>query len=159
VRTVPPAIVDSHCHLDFPQLKGDLDGVCERARAAGVHLMVTISTRVRRFQEVLEIAEGRDEVFCTVGTHPHNAGDEPDVNRHPRAHELWAWAQRHGLSVRDLALQFALAMPIDGCVLVGAADRKQLAAAIKSARRDIPPETWRELDEQFGVGCRVLGGK
>jgi D-threo-aldose 1-dehydrogenase len=86
-------------------------------------------------------------------------GDEPDIDRHPRAHELWAWAERHDLSVRDLALQFALAMPIDGCVLVGPADAKQVKELIASARRSIPPEVWAELDAQFGVGCRVLAGK
>lgn len=73
------AIVDSHCHLDFPVLADDLDGVMERAAAAGVHLMVTISTRVRRFEDILKIAERYEQVFCTVGTHPHNAAEEPDV--------------------------------------------------------------------------------
>jgi TatD DNase family protein len=72
-------LIDSHCHLDFPELKGDLDAVLARARAVGVGLMVTISTRVRRFDEVLTITEAHDEVFCSVGTHPHNAAEEPDV--------------------------------------------------------------------------------
>jgi TatD DNase family protein len=72
-------IIDSHCHLDFPELKGELDAVLARARGAGVGLMVTISTWVRRFDEVLAIAAGYDEVFCSVGTHPHNAAEEPDV--------------------------------------------------------------------------------
>jgi TatD DNase family protein len=72
-------LVDSHCHLDFPELRGELDAVLARAGAAGVGLMVTISTRVRRFDEVLAIAETHDEVFCSVGTHPHNAAEEPDV--------------------------------------------------------------------------------
>lgn len=73
------AIVDSHCHLDFPALADDLDGVLDRAGAAGVHLMVTISTRVRRFDDILKIAERYEQVYCTVGTHPHNAAEEPDV--------------------------------------------------------------------------------
>jgi TatD DNase family protein len=85
-------IIDSHCHLDFPELKGEIDAVLARARAAGVGLMVTISTRVRRFDEVLAIAETYDEVFCSVGTHPHNVAEEPDVTaadlvklaRHPK---------------------------------------------------------------------------
>ena len=74
------AIVDSHCHLDFASLADDLDAVMERAAEAGVHLMVTISTRVRRFDEILKIAEAYDQVYCTVGTHPHNAAEEPDVS-------------------------------------------------------------------------------
>jgi len=72
-------LVDSHCHLDFPDFAEDRAGVVARARAAGVGHMVTISTRVRRFGQVLAIAEEFDNVFCSVGTHPHNAGEETDV--------------------------------------------------------------------------------
>ncbi|MBN9038909.1 MAG: TatD family hydrolase [Rhizobiales bacterium] len=72
-------LVDSHCHLDFPELAEDRAGVLARARAAGVGRMVTISTRVRRFDEIRAIAEAHDEVWCSVGTHPHNAAEEPDV--------------------------------------------------------------------------------
>jgi TatD DNase family protein len=72
-------LIDSHCHLDFPELKADLDGVLARAGGAGVGLMVTISTRVRRFDEVLAIAAAHDEVFCSVGTHPHHAAEETDI--------------------------------------------------------------------------------
>lgn len=72
-------LVDSHCHLDFPDFATERDEVVARARAAGVGRMVTISTRVRRFDEVRAVAERYDEVFCSVGTHPHNAADEPDV--------------------------------------------------------------------------------
>ena len=72
-------IVDSHCHLDFPDFAAELDAVVERARAAGVGRMVTIGTRVRRSAQVRAIAERYDDVFCSVGTHPHNAGEEADV--------------------------------------------------------------------------------
>ncbi|MBI4275124.1 MAG: TatD family hydrolase [Rhizobiales bacterium] len=85
-------LVDSHCHLDFPDFAGDLDAIVGRARAAGVGRMVTISTRVRRHSEVLAIAERFDDVFCSVGTHPHNAKEEPEISvadlvahaRHPK---------------------------------------------------------------------------
>ena len=72
-------LVDSHCHLDFPDFADELDAVVDRARAAGVRRMVTISTRVRRFDQVRAVAERYDEVFCSVGTHPHNADEEMDV--------------------------------------------------------------------------------
>ena len=72
-------LIDSHCHLDFPELKGELDAVLDRARAAGVGLMVTISTRVHQFNALRGIAEAHDDVFCSVGTHPHNAAEEPDI--------------------------------------------------------------------------------
>jgi TatD DNase family protein len=72
-------LVDSHCHLDFPDFKDELDGVVARAKAAGVGRMVTISTRVRRQADLLAIAERFDDVFCSVGTHPHHAHEELDI--------------------------------------------------------------------------------
>lgn len=72
-------LVDSHCHLDFPDFAAELPDVVARAQAAGVSHMVTISTRVRRFDEIRAIAERFDPVFCSVGTHPHQAAEEPDV--------------------------------------------------------------------------------
>ncbi|MER9866870.1 TatD family hydrolase [Mesorhizobium sp. M0136] len=72
-------LVDSHCHLDFPDFAEERATVVARAVAAGVGRMVTISTRVKRFSQVLEIAETFDEVYCSVGTHPHNAAEELDV--------------------------------------------------------------------------------
>ncbi|RWM93852.1 MAG: TatD family deoxyribonuclease [Mesorhizobium sp.] len=72
-------LVDSHCHLDFPDFAEERAAIVARALAAGIGRMVTISTRVKRFQQVLEIAESFDEVYCSVGTHPHNAAEELDV--------------------------------------------------------------------------------
>ena len=72
-------LVDSHCHLDFEELARDLDAVIARAHAAGVTIMVTICTRVRMLADVLAIAEANPGVYCSVGTHPHNAAEEPDV--------------------------------------------------------------------------------
>ena len=66
-------LVDSHCHLDFPDFASELDAVVARARAAGIGRMVTISTRVKKHAQVLAIAEKFPDVFCSVGTHPHNA--------------------------------------------------------------------------------------
>ncbi len=70
-------LVDSHCHLDFPELATDLDAVIARAHAAGVGVMQTICTRLTKFDQVLAIARGRDGVYCSVGVHPHNVADEP----------------------------------------------------------------------------------
>ncbi len=72
-------LVDSHCHLDFPDFTDERADVVARAHAAGVAMMVTISTRVKRFHEILAIAEANESVWCSVGTHPHNAAEELDV--------------------------------------------------------------------------------
>jgi TatD DNase family protein len=72
-------LVDSHCHLDFPDFADDLDGVIGRARAAGIGRFVTISTKIRRREALLAIAERYDDVVCTVGTHPHEADEEDGI--------------------------------------------------------------------------------
>jgi TatD DNase family protein len=77
-RSTPP-LVDSHCHLDFPDFRDDLDGVIGRAKAAGVTRFVTISTRVRRQDDLIEISERFPEVYSSVGTHPHHAHEELDI--------------------------------------------------------------------------------
>ncbi len=69
-------LVDSHCHLDYLAKDGDLEEVVERARAAGVGRMLTISTKLSEFASVRAIAERYDEVFCSVGVHPHEAEGE-----------------------------------------------------------------------------------
>lgn len=69
-------LIDSHCHLDFEALSADLEGVLARAAAAGVTGMVTISTRVDNFSTYAELAERFPNIWCSVGTHPHNADQE-----------------------------------------------------------------------------------
>ncbi|MFO1112052.1 MAG: TatD family hydrolase [Bradyrhizobium sp.] len=85
-------LVDSHCHLDFKDFAEDLDGIVARAEAAGVGRIVTISTKVRRQAALLEIAERFPNVYCSVGTHPHEADEEDgipaaeliELTRHPK---------------------------------------------------------------------------
>jgi TatD DNase family protein len=85
-------LIDSHCHLDFPDFAAELDEVVGRATALGVARLVTISTRVKRHKELIEIVERFPSVYCSVGTHPHHAQEEPDIGtkelvahtRHPK---------------------------------------------------------------------------
>lgn len=85
-------LVDSHCHLDFPDFADELDAVVTRARNAGIARLVTISTRVARHAQVLSIAERFADVYASVGTHPHYAHEELnltaadliDRTRHPK---------------------------------------------------------------------------
>jgi TatD DNase family protein len=72
-------LVDHHCHLDFPDFAAERDAIVARAVAAGVKGMVTISTRIRRFAEIRAIAEAYPNVFCSVGTHPHQSHEELDI--------------------------------------------------------------------------------
>ncbi len=73
-------LVDSHCHLDFPDFKDDLDAIVARAEEAGINRIVTISTRVRRLDALLAIAERYPNVYCSVGTHPHQADEEDGIS-------------------------------------------------------------------------------
>ncbi|NNU80392.1 TatD family hydrolase [Halovulum dunhuangense] len=72
-----PALVDSHCHLDFPDFAGETDQIVARARAAGVTRMVTICTRLSSEPAVRAIAQAHEGVFYAAGTHPMNAATEP----------------------------------------------------------------------------------
>lgn len=72
-------LVDSHCHLDFPDFADELDQVVQRGRDHGVGLFLTINTHLTRFERVLAVAERFDDVYCTVGIHPHEAGTEPQA--------------------------------------------------------------------------------
>ncbi|MEM8623427.1 MAG: TatD family hydrolase [Pseudomonadota bacterium] len=78
-RTSAPKIVDSHCHLDFPDFEGELPAVVARAAAAGVTRMVTICTRLSAERHVRAIAERFPGVFYAAGTHPMRAAEEPMV--------------------------------------------------------------------------------
>lgn len=85
-------LVDHHCHLDFPQFADQHGELIARAHRTGVGLMVTICTRIRQLDTLLEISNEHPSVFCSVGTHPHYADEELDIStdeivelaQHPR---------------------------------------------------------------------------
>ncbi len=87
-----PEIVDSHCHLDFPEFESEMEAVIERAAQAGVRRMVSICTRLKNLDAVRAIAEAHDPVFFAAGTHPMYAAEEPmltvdrllEVCEHPK---------------------------------------------------------------------------
>ncbi|HEV7433988.1 MAG TPA: TatD family hydrolase [Pseudorhizobium sp.] len=84
-------LIDTHCHLDFPDFAEERDDLITRAKASGVRQMVTISTRVRKLDNLLALTERYDSVFCSVGTHPNNAAEELDVT----ADDLVRLAESH----------------------------------------------------------------
>ncbi len=73
-------LVDSHCHLDFPDFAPDFDAMLDRAADAGVGVMQTICVKVSQFDPIRAIAEAHENVFCSVGVHPHHAGTEPEIS-------------------------------------------------------------------------------
>ena len=138
-------IIDSHCHLDFPDFASDLDVVIERARAAGVERMITIGTKVAKAPGVVAIAERYDDVFFTVGTHPHEAAGEGaedlDAMRAFAAHPKCVGIGEAGLDYhydnapRDVAKrvfrgQIRLARELDLPLVIHARDADDDLAAI-----------------------------
>jgi len=71
--------IDSHVNLHAPQFDDDREAVISRARGAGVGLMVNICDRVSNFEAVYQVAEENTDIWATVGTHPHEAKEDPDL--------------------------------------------------------------------------------
>jgi TatD DNase family protein len=87
-----PLIVDSHCHLDFPDFEGEVPEIVQRAKDAGVDRMVTICTKLKNEPVVRAIAQAYPEIFYAAGTHPMSAASEPlatcdqliEIAKHPK---------------------------------------------------------------------------
>ena len=73
-------LIDSHCHLNYKGLVEDQQNVLERARAAGIGLMLNIATRESEWDAVLATAEQQPDVWATVGIHPHEADEHPHID-------------------------------------------------------------------------------
>ncbi len=95
-------LVDSHCHLDFPDFAAERDAVVARARAAGIGTMLTISTKLSEFDRVREVADSYGDVYCTVGVHPHEAGREEGATDVKRLTELTGHAKVIGIGETGL---------------------------------------------------------
>jgi TatD DNase family protein len=141
-------LVDSHCHLDFPELSDDLAGVVARARAAGVTRMVTICTRLRDEPAVRAMAEAHDGVFYAAGTHPMSVAKEPmatvaalaAIARHPRCVgigetgiDLHYTPESEGIQAESLRLHIEAARQTGLPLIVHARDADDTIAAILAA--------------------------
>lgn len=71
--------IDSHCHLNYPDFEAELPDVLARARNAEIDYMLTICTKVTEFETVKALADDHENIFCTVGIHPHESEEEPDI--------------------------------------------------------------------------------
>ncbi len=147
-------VVDSHCHLDFEGMEENLPGALERAEKAGVGLMVSISSRVRSFPNLRRIAEENPSVFCTIGTHPHNAHEELEVT----AEELveLSWHPRCvGIGEVGLDYHYEFSTPEAQAqgfrTHIDAARRSGLPLVIHS--REAEDDTIAILGEEMGKGA------
>jgi TatD DNase family protein len=147
-------LIDSHCHLDFPDFADELDAVVARARAAKIERMVTISTRVRRQAALLAITERFPEVYCSIGTHPRYAHEEADIS----AAELAAYARAEKVvAIGEAGLDYHYdnspreAQEGGFRTHIGAARDTGLPLVIHS--RDADDDTARILEEEMGKGA------
>lgn len=149
-------LVDSHCHLDFPDFEDELEDVIARAGAAGVGTMVTIGTEIARFDRVLAIASAHDNIYCTVGTHPHEAGADGEKDTGPeRLAALAADDKVIGIGETGLDYHYDNAPR--------AAQKKSFHAHIQAARetglalivhsRDADGDTIKILGDEFKKGA------
>ena len=146
-------LVDHHCHLDFPDFEAEREAYVARAKAAGVGILVTISTLVAKYDTYRAIAERHADVYFTVGTHPHQADSELDVpverlvelSRHPKC---------VGIGEAGLDYFYRKSSP------EGQADgfRRHIAAAritglpLEIHTRDADADTIRILEDEMGKG-------
>ena len=147
-------LVDSHCHLDFPDFGADLDAVLARAAGAGVGTIQTICTRVSAFDAVRGLAEAHAPVWCSVGVHPHHVAEEPAVTA---AHLLGLAAHPKVIGIGETGLDFHYdnsPRPEQE-----ASFRQHIAAARESGvplivhTRSADDETCRILREEAGKGA------
>ncbi len=146
-------IVDSHCHLDYEGLSENLPALLQRCDEVGVGLMLSISSRVKNFPRLLEIAEAHENVFCTVGTHPHNAHEELDVtvadlvrlSNHPKV-----------VGIGEVGLDYHYDLAPRGAQMQGF--RRHIAAARETGlpliihSREAEDDTARVLEEEMAKG-------
>ncbi|CAN5841174.1 TatD family hydrolase [soil metagenome] len=147
-------LIDSHCHLDFPELASDESGVLARARTAGVSGLLTIGTRLDQFDRVRAIAERHGNVWCSVGVHPHEAKEEGQ-----RTPDRLIEASRHAkvVGIGETGLDFYYEhSPRDEQV---ESFRSHIAAARQTGlplivhTRDADAETGDMLEQEYGCGA------
>jgi TatD DNase family protein len=146
-------IVDSHCHLDYEGIAEQLPAILRRCDDAGVGLVLSISSRVKNFPRLLQIAEAHENVFCTVGTHPHNAHEE-DVS----VDELIRLAQHPKcVGIGEVGLDYHYDLSPREAQMKGF--RTHIAAARETGlplvihTREAEDDTARVLEEEMGKGA------
>jgi TatD DNase family protein len=147
-------LVDSHCHLDFPDFAAERADVITRARAAGVGCMLSISTKLSTFPAVRELAEANPDVFCTVGIHPHEAEAERldsaellvDAAGHPRVVGIGETGLDYYYDHADRGAQERVFR-----AHIAAARASQLPLVVHA--RDADADMARILTEEYGQGA------
>jgi TatD DNase family protein len=151
-------LIDSHVNLHAPQFEADAEAVIARARAAGVARMITICDRVSSFPAVRAIAEAHDDIWCSVGTHPHEAKENPDLGPEDLI-RIAAWEKVVGIGETGLDFYYDLSpRAVQAAVFrthIAAARQTGLPLIVHS--RDADEQMAQILEEEHGAGAfRIL---
>ena len=150
-------LIDSHVNLHAPQFELDAEAVIARARAAGVQRMVTICDKVSSFPAVRAVAEAHGDIWCSVGTHPHEAKENPDLTSDELI-QLAAWEKVVGIGETGLDFFYDLSPR----AVQAAAFRVHIAAARATGlplivhSRDADDVMAQILEEEHGAGAFPL---
>jgi TatD DNase family protein len=147
-------LIDSHCHLDFPDFAQDLDQVIERAKAANVGHMLTIGTKLSKVGDVLAVADRFAEVWCTVGVHPHEAGPEEAELSVERLIELSTHPKVVGFGETglDYFYQHSPKEAQERCFRLHIAAARITGLPVVVHTRDADRDTIRILEDEFSLG-------
>jgi TatD DNase family protein len=147
-------LIDSHCHLDFPDYAGDVEGVVARARAAGVGVCLSIGTELARFPGVRAVAEEFPDVWCSVGVHPHEAQKELLTDASPllaeTAHPKVVGIGETGL---DYYYEHSPREPQIANFRAHIDAARQAGLPLIVHTRDADDDTIRVLEEEMGKGA------
>lgn len=147
-------LVDSHCHLDFPDFASEVDEVVARAGDAGIGLMVTISTKISEFDKVLALTERFPNVYCSVGIHPHEAATEPETDA-ARLIELAQHPKVVGIGETglDYFYEHSPREPQQRCFRTHIAAARETGLPLIVHTREAEDDTARILSEEMGKGA------
>ena len=144
-------LIDSHCHLNYPGLAERQDEVLANARARGIAGFLNISTRQKEWGNVVGVAERNDDVWATIGVHPHEADAHPDLGA---AALLEAAAHPRVVAIGECGLDYYYDKSDR------AAQRDRFQAHIEAARATGLPlvvHTRDAEDDTAEILCREVG--
>ncbi len=146
-------LIDSHCHLNFPDFKDDLDEVMRRADLNGIKTMLTVNTRLSESLAIQKIADTYPSVFCTVGVHPHDAKDYADDALLDKIKELSHHQKVVGLGETGLDYYYNNSDSTDQihCFDIHLMAAKQLDLPVVVHTRDADADTLACLDRTSGT--------
>lgn len=146
-------LVDSHCHLNYPDFETDLEDILVRASESGISNLLTICTKIEEFHNVLSIAKRNKNIFCSVGVHPHNVDTCEKVSKNKllklASHESVVGFGETGF---DLYYQHSSKKSQEISFRTHIAASRETDIPVIIHTRDAEKDTIRVLENEYGDG-------